>query len=67
MQEYIKLTDDNIQEYINTIWSVMHDEDEIEKFLLENFHFGTKCKNENKKLLQIVSMLTELAFLNSSE
>jgi|TARA_A100001391_G_C4865630_1_gene223817 hypothetical protein len=67
MDKYIKLTEDNLQEYINTIYSVMHDEHEIENFLLQDFHFGTKCKNDNKKLFQIIDMLSELAFLNSNE
>ncbi len=70
--KYIKLTHDNISEYINTIYAVMHDEDEIEKLRnnslsSENFREWRKLTNNNKKLFQIIDMLHELAFLNSSE
>ena len=72
MKEYIKLTDDNVQDYIRTICAVMHDEDEIEKLRenslsSENFREWRKLKNENKNLLAIIDMLNELAFLNASE
>lgn len=70
--KYIKLTDDNVQEYIGTISAVMHDEDEIEKLRenslsSENFKEWRKLTNENKNLFQIIDMLNELAFLNASE
>ena len=67
MSKYIKLTEDNVQEYINTIYSVMHDEDKINIANIVNFELATRYKNENDKLLAIIDMLSELAFLNSSE
>lgn len=72
-----KLTNNNLQEYINAIYSVMHDEDEIEKLREESlssenfrslFHYEwKKLTNENKNLLQIIQMLKELAVANEEK
>lgn len=67
-----KLTNNNLQEYINAIYSVMHDEDEIEKLrensiIFSNLPEWKKLTNENKNLLQIIQMLKELAIVNEEK
>jgi len=64
---FIAVTDDDVQEYINTIYSFMHNKDKIKLANIENFYLATKFRNENDKLLTIIDILIEFAFLNGSE
>tara|TARA_R100001509_G_scaffold165677_1_gene148832 strand:- start:3500 stop:3718 length:219 start_codon:yes stop_codon:yes gene_type:complete len=72
MKDYLKCTNDNVQEYIDVIYSVMHDEDEIEKLRenslsSENFREWKKLTHENRKLFQIIQLLKEYAIISSIE
>ena len=72
MKDHLKCTNDNVQEYIDVIYSVMHDEDYIEKLRenslsSENFREWRKLTYENKKLFQIIQLLKEYAIISSIE
>lgn len=47
MKDYLKCTNDNVQEYIDVIYSVMHDEDEIEKAKVKTTYLSKSFYNKD--------------------